>query len=226
MCLTADIWTDGSTRSFLGITAHIPTDTHNQITTPLQSVLLSFQRCQGTQIGEQICDAFEDVIKEYDIKNKIDFIIKDDTGCMKTAFRVRLPCDSKVLEEVPVDVDLLDWEDNAEDDTIWQDLDEEDNDVICSTFERHSNSKKLLPCFAHSLQLVISDGMVEATCAATIITKARLMAALYQDNLVFMQRFVTFSCNNFNHNYNILFKTVKEKVHVSLCDSLIELDSE
>ncbi len=74
VALTADIWSDRLMRSFLGVTVHI------NLTKPvsgvvedlgLHSYLLTCRRFQGSHTGAAIGSAFDEIMEEFEIKNKV-----------------------------------------------------------------------------------------------------------------------------------------------------------
>ncbi|XP_035764445.1 uncharacterized protein LOC118454313 [Neolamprologus brichardi] len=102
---------------------------------------------------ERIASAFDSIVEEYGIGHKISYILTDNASNMKRVFKVRMP---------EVEHPEGDSSDDLDDETMWEDA--EDSDPW-STGER-------LSCFAHSLQLVISDGIKEVKAIASAIAKA------------------------------------------------------
>lgn len=91
--------------------------------------------------------AFDDITDEYGITSKIDYIITDNATNMKC-----LP-----LQFVgPADENEEEM-DNLDDEELWEDLDNNQETLLDMT-----RSRQHLSCFAHSLQLVIGDGLKEA----------------------------------------------------------------
>lgn len=108
--VTVDIWSDRRMRGFLGVTGHVLSTSEG---VQLNSYLLACNRFKGTHTGERISEAFESICDEYDIKEKLDFVICDNAANMKRAFTVCFP-----KEE---DGEITD-DDNLDDAELWEDL--------------------------------------------------------------------------------------------------------
>lgn len=109
--VTVDIWSDRRMRGFLGVTAHwidIQDDCLQ-----LKSQLLACNRFKGSHTGERICEEFEQICEEYQIKAKVDHIICDNAANMRKAFTTCFPGQG---EE----------DDDLDDSDIWNDLSAED----------------------------------------------------------------------------------------------------
>uniref|UniRef100_H2Z2I2 DUF659 domain-containing protein n=1 Tax=Ciona savignyi TaxID=51511 RepID=H2Z2I2_CIOSA len=87
--ITLDIWSDRQLRAFLGVTAHFIDDSNGSF--KLCSVNLETQRFNGRHSGENFATAFETVLHEYSIKNKINYVINDNAAKMKRAFTTNFP---------------------------------------------------------------------------------------------------------------------------------------
>ncbi|XP_060732832.1 uncharacterized protein LOC132850357 [Tachysurus vachellii] len=146
-----DIWSDRTLCSFLGINAHVCNTSEDVY--KLDSFLLDCRYFPSRHTGENIAMAFDDITEEYEITNKIDYILTDNAANMKCAFKVKLP-----QQSVDPAIDSEEEIDNLDDEELWEDVDimqEIAIDIIASSRQR-------LSCFAHSLQLVIGDGLKEA----------------------------------------------------------------
>ena len=102
VALTADLWSDRRLRSFLGVTAHIACEDKDSYS--LKSFLLDCRRFTGKHCGERIASEFDETVEEYDISNKISFIMTDNAANMKQDFKVRL-LDSEQPESDSDDLD-------------------------------------------------------------------------------------------------------------------------
>ena len=69
--MTADIWSDRTMRSYLGVTAHLLGTNPRTGEHGLISLLLTCQRFVGRHTGEAIARAFEAVIEEYHVAEKV-----------------------------------------------------------------------------------------------------------------------------------------------------------
>lgn len=134
-------------RSFLGITAHYITATWE-----LEHVVLGCNRVHGRHTADNIQLWFDEVMSLFDICDKIKHIVTDSGANIKKAFALPLPGYE---------------EDNLEDSS---DEDEEDvqpesvGSLDGYSFEHH-------PCFAHTLQLVIKDGLKKAGQITSVIKR-------------------------------------------------------
>lgn len=70
--VTVDIWTDKTTRGFMGVTHFM--ELKSEFSPRLQSVLLSCD-FTGSHTGERISDKFEQSCEKFELKHKIDYII-------------------------------------------------------------------------------------------------------------------------------------------------------
>ena len=170
VALTTDLWSDRRLRSFLGVTAHIACGDKDSYT--LKSFLLDCRRFTGKHCGERIAAEFDEIVEEYHISNKISFILTDNASNMKRAFKLRLP-DSEQPESDSDDLD---------DEMMWEDVED---------FEQPWSSGERLSCFAHSLQLVVSDGMKEVKAISRAIAKATKFTTLLHSSSKFRDIFET-----------------------------------
>lgn len=104
--------------------------------------------------------AFDSIVEEYGISHKLSYILTDNASNMKRAFKVRMP-----EAEQPEG----DSSDELDDETMWEDVEE-----VSDTW----SAGERLSCFAHSLQLVIQDGMKEVKGVARAIAKATKFTTL------------------------------------------------
>ncbi|KAK0145124.1 putative AC9 transposase [Merluccius polli] len=171
--LTTDLWSDRRLRSFLGVTAHVCSESKDSYA--IESYLLDCRRFTGRHSAERIASAFEEITEEYAIRQKISYIITDNAANMKCAFKVHMPQhqsdESKSEEE------------NLDDEHLWEDTDSvEDTELPWSSVER-------LSCFAHSLQLVVNDGMKEVRSISRPIAKTSRFTTLLHSSSQFKDKF-------------------------------------
>jgi len=72
--------------------------------------------------------------------------------------------------------------DNLDDEELWQNLDNNQETLLDM-----AGSRQHLSCFAHSLQLVIGDGLKEAKCISLAIAKH--LSSLLHSSTTFKNRF-------------------------------------
>lgn len=150
--LTIDLWSNRSMRSFFGMTGHFIVDFD------LQTVMLSCQRFKGRHTADNIYQVYDDVLDNYSIQNKVSFIITDNASNMIKAFTLFPP--------VHVNSESEDEEDDGCDLQVVN-VDEE---IMYFPPER-------LPCFAHSLQLVLRDALDDAGSIKNLLSKVQKLVA-------------------------------------------------
>jgi len=95
VCLTIDIWSSRHMRGFLGITAHFI------VGWTLHSQMLCCKRFKGKYTAENIRQHYEEILDQFGISEKINFVLTDNASNMIKAFAT--PCqDSKVKMTVKV----------------------------------------------------------------------------------------------------------------------------
>lgn len=159
ICLTIDLWSNRQMKSFIGITGHM------LINYSLQSVLFACNRVKGRHTAANILSHYEEVIASFNIGHKIAAVITDNASNMVAAFS--LP-----------GFQHEDSSDNSEDNT---DSDTEDTDSCSDIIVDTDAVLEYLPttherCLPHTLQLIVKDGLAEATQMKKTITKASTIA--------------------------------------------------
>ncbi len=120
----------------------------------------------------------------FPFSTQVEFIITDNASNMKCAFKVRFPAEEGNTE---ADDDSTDNEEVLDDESLWEDLNNEDEAEVLHVID--SNCQKRLSCFAHSLQLVIGDGLKETKGVAGAIAKANKLAALLHRSTTLKDRY-------------------------------------
>lgn len=166
--VTVDIWTDRSMRGFLGVTAHFMEVEEKDCPRRLQTVLLSCERFTGSHTGERISEKFEEICDNFNIKHKLDYIICDNASNMKKAFTVCFPSAKTNNED--------DDEDELGNSCMWEEVSEEYQDDVESI--QSSCRQQRLQCFAHSLQLVVRDGLKETKTLNSAMAKVTKFCSL------------------------------------------------
>jgi len=172
--LTADIWTDRRMHAFLGVTVRgLPV-----------SCLQSFQSFKGSHTGVAIAEALEAAITDNGLKVKIRGNVTYNASNMRKALSVLLEAPgtsnavgSDEIEDTDVAVPTL-WEDYPLDD-------------VMAVFVNTTNVAQHVPCFAHSLQLVVRDGLETLTLVRILLAKCYTLANLVHQSAVFRGVFET-----------------------------------
>lgn len=180
--LTVDIWTDRRAHSFIGVTVHaFDTSTGELITK-----LLKFKSFKGSHTGQHIAESIEATIAENDLQSKVHYIVTDNASNMRKAMSVMFASshDSASEHEGLESAEHNDDEDDLDDGTLYCDI--EDNDVA-SVME---GLGERLPCFAHSLQLVVHDGLKKVGNGARLaIAKCSKLASIVHQSSLFCEAF-------------------------------------
>lgn len=108
--VTVDIWSDRKMRGFLGVTVHWMERDAERV--QLKTNLLACNRFKGSHTAERICDQFEAICDEYNIKAKLDYIISDNAANMRKAFTVCFPSEQEEDDDAG---------DNLDDPELWHD---------------------------------------------------------------------------------------------------------
>lgn len=158
VCLTIDLWSNRQMKGFIGITGHFILDWC------IESIMVSCKRFRGQHCAENIRQEYEEAVACNNIADKITNIVTDNATNMAKAFQVTLPgftCDKDTsLKE---DTHESDSEDEDEDSSLEPMV----FDYPIEDIPKHGR------CFAHTLQLVVKDGMKEVSPhLKTVIAKA------------------------------------------------------
>jgi len=190
VALTIDVWTDRRQHSFFGITAHIFIVAKGHP----QSMLLKFQSFRGSHTAQNIAQAIEDCITENSLEDKVYYIVSDNASNMKKAMSFVfahgprgnieswLICDN-TSPDTDSDSNLatLDNENVLDDPTVYGDLPTDEFDS--------STVGERVPCFAHSVQLAIRDGLQKTSVRRTAVAKCCKLANLTHQSAKFRVAF-------------------------------------
>ena len=139
VCPIIDLWSNRQVKGFLGITGHFIVDW----TLTCKSVMIACKRFTGKHTSENIRQVYEETIASFDIAKKIDSAISHNASNMVKTFDCSL---SGFAEEKCIDSENDDKSNEESSDTIIDD----------------SGLPKHFRCYAHSLKLVVRDGLKEA----------------------------------------------------------------
>ena len=174
---TVDIWTDRAMRSYLGITAH--TITTDEVTKEmnLRSFLLKFQRLNGSHTAEKFSEAFHNAMDNDNLKNKLEIIVTDNAANMRAAFKTSF---SGIRHSESEN------EESEDDNENFQTVESGNDDTIDATLQLFSEER--IPCFAHTLQLTVKDGLKETNNLDGSLGKVSRLAALLHRSTIFKER--------------------------------------
>ena len=144
--VTLDMWSNRQMKSFIGFTGHFVDDG------TLRSVMLACKRFHGRHNADNIFQAYLELVTSFDISDKVSDIVTDSAANMLKAFKdFGLPG--------------FELEDSYEGNSSTGDNDNGDSDSDCDseTDTDDIGAYDLLPghhpCFAHTLQLAVKDGL-------------------------------------------------------------------
>jgi len=185
MSLTLDIWTDRRQHSFLGITAHAFQDCI------LKSALIMFSAFKGKYTGSAIAREVDKANTTFSLTAKVPYCLSDNASNMIKAFTVLN--DSIVDEQMMQDVDddddddipLASYVNVVDDDSLWNDLDPDQAAEVDSSISKLCPTR--LSCFAHSIQLVIKDGMANLTSARAVLAKCSKLSNIVHQSAQFKE---------------------------------------
>lgn len=180
IALTIDIWTDRRVHSFLGVTAHTFCSCQSF------TGLLAFKVMKGQHTGTRIAEELLRVMEENEIKEKVFFVVCDNASNMRKAFDVI----HKLMVSEDESTSGMQAEREAEvidDPDVWEDLNEHDAVEVNQVLESHCAER--LSCFAHTLQLVVKDGLSKSTSFRSLLGKTSKMANLCHQSTHFREAF-------------------------------------
>ena len=145
VALTIDLWSSRDMRAFIGVTAHFILDF------TMRGAMLACHRVRGSHTAENIHILYEETVACYKLGGKISKIVTDNGSNMVKAFT--LPGLENLNEEE---------DDYDNDETVELSDDREILEYL---------PPQRVPCFAHTLQLVVKDGLQHAGQMRTTIAK-------------------------------------------------------
>ncbi len=191
VALTVDIWSDRRQHSFLGVTGHFVQNG------ALKTQLIHFKSFRGSHTGVRIAEALEDILfdQNYGLRTKVHYIVTDNASNMKKAATFLFQCreaDNINKEENETEtgtegsqaVAVIDDDDALDDPTLYEDITLDD-----LTLRDDALSGERLPCFAHSLQLTVRDGLKKNIVSRTAVAKCTKLANLAHQSTTFKSTF-------------------------------------
>ncbi|CAF1595528.1 unnamed protein product [Didymodactylos carnosus] len=190
--VTLDVWTDRRLRSYIGITLHTFIDDE------LKSYLLSFAPLKGHHTADVLLADFEKVINYYHIEKKLVRLITDNAVNNIKAFNdILLPGFETYFENDDCNKDDNGSLQNNNDDDDCEEIFNDDSydhfelvpladDIIQCVSENLELLR--LPCFTHTLQLVVKDGIKHASNATAALTKVAKIAKFSHSSTLFAEK--------------------------------------
>ncbi len=200
--LTLDIWTDRRNHAFMAVTGH----TFSKCK-PM-TFLIAFKSFRGTHSGERIAEQLDRILTENDLGKKVKFVVSDNASNMKKAINVleeiyearerelqNISGLSVITEEIQEnetndeEIEGLTEEEAhviVDDDSVWEDLDTDDAAEIDKVLSKANIQR--ISCFAHTLQLVVKDGMA-SIAKSTVLAKCSSLSTLVHHSALFKGEF-------------------------------------
>ncbi|CAF1194011.1 unnamed protein product [Didymodactylos carnosus] len=182
ICLTIDTWTDRRMRCFYGITIHLIEQCL------FKSYLLAFKYLSGSHTGDKLLKEYEAIMAQYDIEQKVVRLVTDNASNNIKAFgSLIVPGFEPYFEESSDE--RSDEEDEEEEERIGDDRETNSNEINdwCDTLFV-SEELLRLPCYIHTLQLVVSDGLKESFCIKAAISKVSSIAKFSHKSIVMAEK--------------------------------------
>ncbi|CAF3145510.1 unnamed protein product [Rotaria socialis] len=187
--LTLDVWSDRRMRSYFGIILHVI------INDEYRSFLLSFEQLEGNHAGDKLAAEFDRVIQLYNLNNKIVRLITGNTNNNLAAFdNIVLPGFEDDFDVTTGDQSESDSNDELSDENAGGNAQqlhacEVDDSVYQATLKPTTEEEFLrLPCFCHSLQLVVNDGIKSSGQALSCLKKVASLAKFAHTSTLFAER--------------------------------------
>lgn len=168
-----------------------------------KSYVLCFLPLYGSHNSEKLLEYYDLTINEFQIQHKLCRIVTDNTSNNIKAF------ENLIIPGFESYFNDDDAPDSNESDSDHSDDDSHDNTttnvmpsinetshVIEDSFDNLASKSGLrLPCFAHTLQLVVHDGLKEATCIKQSIVKVSKIAKLAHSSISFAEKLEAIGAN-------------------------------
>ena len=166
VCLTIVLWSNRQRKAFMGITDHFILDWS------MESVMGCCSRFKDKHTADNIRHTYEEMVASFEIADKISTIVSDNALNMVKAFKFGLP---------GFEDDRLKADEDSD-----KEIDEEEEDL--SKLDEKEDYFNHLPehsrCFAHTLQLVVKDGLRDCTShIKMVIGKASSLASFVRRSI-------------------------------------------
>jgi hypothetical protein len=211
LSLALDIWSDRRKRSFFAITGliflqNIYTITfkrflaHSIIDGDFKTYVLCFDSLWGSHSGPLLLEKYEEVVGKFRIKDKIIRLVTDSAANNISAFKnLVIPgFEDYFADENDGDTYNDDGALSDEYEYPPDNLSTTNSLVIDVSFEQHveesfdrlteHNEVFRIPCFAHTLQLVVNDGLKESTSIKCALEKVSAIAKLAHTTTKFAEK--------------------------------------
>ncbi|CAF3421519.1 unnamed protein product [Rotaria socialis] len=188
--LTLDLWTDRRQRVFFALTGH------SIINSEFKSYVLSFQPIYGKHRAPVLLDTYEACISSFSIRGKLVRLITDSASNNIAAFSgLIIPGFECYFQRDDDDELYSDWYNDGEqtesdDAKIDNNVPLDVQDVVKQFLDSIAidDESFRLPCYAHSIQLVINDGLKGSICVQPSLEKISKIAKLSHSSTAVAER--------------------------------------
>ncbi|CAF1208484.1 unnamed protein product [Didymodactylos carnosus] len=215
--LTLDIWIDRRMRPFYAVTGH------SIIDCVFKSYVLSFLPLTGSHTDKALLNEFEKIISsDYNIENKLVRLVTDNAANNVKAFKsLIVPGFEHYFEGDEDDDDDDDRIDDDDSETDENNLNGNTKNIFNTLANDNSVNLLRIPCFSHTLQLVVADGLKESSCARSSLAKVTKIAKYshqstkFAENLEANKYSIPVACKTrWNSQYNTVMKIIEIPVSV------------
>ncbi|CAF3334021.1 unnamed protein product [Rotaria sp. Silwood2] len=189
LSLTFDGWTDRRMRAFYAVTMHY-IDRMGQ----LKAHLLAFNPLSGSHTGENLFNEYDRVSTAFSIGNKVVRLITDNASNNLSAFGELVIPGFESYFITDDDIAESDDDDLNEINLNMSEGHRPDDDEVESELDKREELLRL-PCFIHTLQLVVKDGLDESGCTRSAMAKVAEIAKLSHKTVItrWNSQFITVS---------------------------------
>ncbi len=174
---------------------------HGFVGNTLKSYVLCFLPLHGSHTANLLLQTHESIIHSFDIQSKLVRLVTDNASNNIKAFEnLIIPGFESYFEiegedndEATSDIDLDEFADDDYDgitDSVIDDNDPKIMEMIKASFDNIGGNNEALriPCFAHTIQLVVSDGLKHVSAIQTALNKVSKIAKLSHTSTIFAEK--------------------------------------
>ena len=168
-----------------------------------KSYVLCFLPMEGSHNGGKLLECYESIIQEFSIQDKLSRIVTDNASNNIKAFGdLIIPGFEQYFADGSDDI--TNHDSPSDDDGTYDEVDDTSDmsksisidtpmETIINTLKDSfdnivTRSGLRLPCFAHTLQLVVRDGLQETTCVKNAVLKVSKIARFAHSSVSFAEK--------------------------------------
>ncbi|CAF1525311.1 unnamed protein product, partial [Adineta ricciae] len=202
LSLTLDVWTDRRMRSFFAVSAHAIVDGN------FRSFVVCFTPLWGSHSSSLLLEKYEEIVSAFGIKDKVIRLVTDNAANNISAFQdIIIPGfeqyfiqdENEYTSDENDDIQANDGDISDEYEyppeqlsttTSSPNTDLTSEDLIQESLKRlmENNEAFRIPCFAHTIQLVVKDGLKQCQSIIYALEKVSAIAKLAHTSTKFAER--------------------------------------